>query len=179
MPKLRPLFGKVANSFLVAARTGNTIGFNRDLSELRMFPFVPGESAEEMRILNQLNTFGSDLPNELKNLRAFVERLGKITPDNDSFSIEMPNRDLLTITGVKPDSITAVDGLGKQVPFDLSDSRVRTIFIQRLERRLKLQKPGFYLDMMTGNFTPETEREARGSCVLENLLQAVYDRLFL
>lgn len=160
MPKLRPLFGKVANSFLVAARTGNTIGFNRDLSELRMFPFVPGESAEEMRILNQLNTFGSDLPNELKNLRAFVERLGKITPDNDSFSIEMPNRDLLTITGVKPDSITAVDGLGKQVPFDLSDSRVRTIFIQRLERRLKLQKPGFYLDMMTGNFTPETEREA-------------------
>lgn len=160
MPKLQLLFGKVANSFLIAVRTGNMDEFNRDLAELRIFPFVPGESAEEMRIQNQINAFGSNLLEEQKTLRAFVERLDKISPRKDSFSIEMPNRDLLTVTSVKPNAVIAVNGLGEKRPFDLSDPRIRTIFIQRLERRLKLQNPGFYLDLMTGNFSQETNQEA-------------------
>jgi len=159
-PQLQLLFGKVANSFLTAARTGNAAEFDRDMATLRNFPFTPGNTPEEIRLLTQITAFGSDLPGEQKKLRAFVERLGQITPNKDSFSMEMPNRDLLTVVRVTPDSVTALDGTGKPAPFDLTDPRVRGLFLRRIEGRLKLAKPALYLDLMTGNFTPETAKAA-------------------
>ena len=159
-PQLERLFGKVANSFLVAARTGNAEGFTRDLAAMRNFPFTPGNTPEEIRLLNQINAFDSELPNEQKKLRAFVDRLAQITPDKDSFTVEMPGSDLLTVVKVTPNSVSAVDGVGNPAPFDLADPRVRTVFLRRIERRLKLEKPAFHLDLMTGNFTPETAKAA-------------------
>ncbi len=159
-PQLEQLFGKVANEFLIAIRSGKTDTFQKGLTELRFFPFTPGSSVEEVRLLSQITAFGGQLPEEQKKLRAFVERLGQISPSKDSFSLEMPNHDLVTIVGVTPYSITAVDGSGKPVPFDLSNPQVRALFLQRLERRLKLEKPTLYLDLMSGNFTEETAKAA-------------------
>ena len=159
-PQLQLLFGKVANSFLTSARTGNAAAFDRDMATLRDFQFTPGNTPEEIRLLTQINAFMKDLPGEQKTLRAFVERLGQITPSKDSFSMEMPNRDLLTVVRVTPDSVTAIDGTGKPAPFDLTDPRVRGLFLRRIEGRLKLAKPALSLDLMTGNFTPETAKAA-------------------
>lgn len=170
-PQLLLLFGKVANSFLTSARTGNAAAFDRDMATLRNFPFTPGNTPEEIRLLTQITAFGADLPGEQKKLRAFVERLGQITPNKDSFSLEMPNRDLLTVVRVTPDSVTAIDGTGKPAPFDLTDPRVRGLFLRRIEGRLKLAKPALYLDLMTGNFTPETAKAAAQS---SNFWKAYY-----
>lgn len=170
-PQLQLLFGKVANSFLTSARTGDAAAFDRDMATLRNFPFTPGNTPEEIRLLTQIIAFGSDLPSEQKKLRAFVERLGQITPDKDSFTMEMPNSDLLTVVKVTPDSVTAIDGTGKPASFGLTDPRVRGLFLRRIEGRLKLAKPAFHLDLMTGNFTPETAKAAGQS---SNFWKAYY-----
>jgi len=163
LPQLQLLFGKVANSFLTSARTGNSAAFDRDMTALRDFPFIPGDSAEEVRLLTQINAFMKNLPGEQAKLRAFVERLGQITPSKDSFSMEMPSSDLLTVVKVTPSSVVAIDGAGKPAPFDLTDPQVRGLFLRRIESRLKLTKPALYLDLMTGDFTPETAKAAAQS----------------
>ncbi len=162
-PQLLLMFGKVANSFLTSARTGNQAAFDRDLAALRDFPFTPGSSEKEIELLTQITKFVAELPGEQKKLRAFVERLGQISPTKDSFSMEMPDRNLLTVVKVTPDSVTAVDGTGKPGSFDLNDPRVRGLFLRRIESRLKLAKPALYFDLMMGDFTPQTAKAAAQS----------------
>ncbi|MBS1368534.1 MAG: protein kinase [Lentisphaeria bacterium] len=161
-PKLDPLFGTTAETFFTAIRNGNMAAFDKAISDLQLFVFPAGDSQEEMQLLNQVTAFGSELPSEAKKMRVFTEQLAQITPSKNSFTVETPSRDLITIVGLSPDGVKAIDGSGRPVAFDLTDKRLRAMVVNRLERRLKLEKPAFYLDMMTGNFSDETAKEAAG-----------------
>ena len=161
LPKLNPLLGAAAEAFFTAARTGNTAPFDQAISDLQLFSLPVGKTSEELQLVNQVNAFCMELPAELKKIREFSARLGTITPAS-SFSVELPSRDLVTVVGISPEGVNAVDGSGKRIPYDLADKRLHTLVVNRLERRMKLDKPTFYLDLLTGTFTDETAKAAAG-----------------
>ena len=160
LPKLTPLLGNAAESFFSAIRTDDAAAFEAAISDLQLFPFPVGKSQEELQLVSQVNAFCAELPAEVKKMRAFLDQLAAITPMNNSFSVEMPSRDLATVVGISPDGVKAIDGSGKPVSFDLTDKRLRSLVVNRLEKRMKLEKPAFYLDMVTGSFSEETANSA-------------------
>ncbi len=162
VPKLNPLLENAAESFFTAIRTGETAQFEQAISDLQVFPFPVGQSQEELALVNQVNSFCSDLPGEVKKIRAFHDQLATITPTTGSFSVETPGRDLVTIVGISPAGVKAVDGLNKPVPYDLADKRLHALVVNRLEKRMKLEKPTLYLDLLTGTFSDETAKAAAG-----------------
>ncbi|MDR0933187.1 MAG: protein kinase [Victivallales bacterium] len=158
--KLNPLLEDVAVTFFSAIRHGERAGFDRAIGALQLFEFPPGKSEEETKLLNEVLVYGTELPPEVDKMRKFAETLQQITPENNSFTIETPSRDLITVTGISSVGVSAVDGSGKPVGFDLTNARLRGAIIKRLERRMKLEDPAFYLDMLTGNFSAATAQEA-------------------
>ena len=127
------------------------------VSREALIPSV-SDSAEEKRLIAQMESFRRELPKEAEKLRRIIADFGKITTKN-FFSIQ-PGNNILDIVKVAPGVVQYRLSNGTIHNLDLKDARIRQMLFSRLDRWLKINDSEFYFRMMSREYTPELQKIA-------------------
>ena len=127
------------------------------VSREALIPSV-SDSAEEKRLIAQMESFRRELPKEAEKLRRFIADFGKITTKN-FFSIQ-PGNNILDIVKVAPGVVQYRLSNGTIHNLDLKDARIRQMLFSRLDRWLKISNSEFYFRMMSREYTPDLQKIA-------------------
>ncbi len=127
------------------------------VSREALIPSV-SDSAEEKRLIAQMESFRRELPKEAENLRRIIADFGKISTEN-FFSIQ-PGSNILDIVKVAPGVVQYRLSDGAIHNLDLKDARIRQMLFSRLDRRLKIRNSEFYFRMMSREYSPELQKIA-------------------
>ncbi|MGN1366287.1 MAG: protein kinase [Victivallis vadensis] len=127
------------------------------VSREALIPSV-SDSAEEKRLIAQMESFRRELPKEAEKLRRIIADFGKITTKN-FFSIQ-PGNNILDIVKVAPGVVQYRLSNGTIHNLDLKDARIRQMLFSRLDRWLKINDSEFYFRMMGREYSPELQKIA-------------------
>lgn len=127
------------------------------VSREALIPSV-SDSAEEKRLIAQMESFRRELPKEAEKLRRIIADFGKITTKN-FFSIQ-PGNNILDIVKVAPGVVQYRLSNGTIHNLDLKDARIRQMLFSRLDRWLKINDSEFYFRMMSREYTPDLQKIA-------------------
>ena len=127
------------------------------VSREALIPSV-SDSAEEKRLIAQMESFRRELPKEAEKLRRIIADFGKITTKN-FFSIQ-PGNNILDIVKVAPGVVQYRLSNGTIHNLDLKDARIRQMLFSRLDRWLKISNSEFYFRMMSREYTPDLQKIA-------------------
>ena len=127
------------------------------VSREALIPSV-SDSAEEKRLIAQMESFRRELPKEAEKLRRIIADFGKITTKN-FFSIQ-PGNNILDIVKVAPGVVQYRLSNGTIHNLDLKDARIRQMLFSRLDRWLKINDSEFYFRMMSREYSPELQKIA-------------------
>lgn len=127
------------------------------VSREALIPSV-SDSAEEKRLIAQMESFRRELPKEAEKLRRIIADFGKITTKN-FFSIQ-PGNNILDIVKVAPGVVQYRLSNGTIHNLDLKDARIRQMLFSRLDRWLKINDSEFYFLMMSREYSPELQKIA-------------------
>ena len=127
------------------------------VSREALIPSV-SDSAEEKRLIAQMESFRRELPKEAENLRRIIADFGKISTKN-FFSIQ-PGSNILDIVKVAPRVVQYRLSNGTIHNLDLKDVRIRQMLFSRLDRWLKINNSEFYFRMMSREYTTDLQKIA-------------------